>query len=252
MIRSAAFATIVGVRHGFFTRDGGCSSGLYASLNCGFGTKDSRANVAANRALAMAALDLPPERLCTLYQVHGTAVAVPHGPWLAEPPIADAVVTRTRQLALAILTADCAPVLLADSTAQVVAAIHCGWKGTLAGVIEATIGTMEQLGALPARTVAAIGPCIAQPSYEVGADLVAQHRQDPDSHRFFRPGRRADRQQFDLAGYVGHRLTRAGVGTVDCVALDTYPEDGAFFSFRRASHRGESDYGRQLSVIALA
>jgi YfiH family protein len=240
------------VRHGFFTREGGRSRDLYASLNCGLGTDDAPANVAANRGAAMVRLALPPASLRTVHQVHGTAVATADGPWPRTPPRADAVVTRTPGVAVAVLTADCAPVLLADGHARVVAAVHCGWKGTLAGVIESALDAMIALGARPATIAAAIGPCIAQASYEVGPDLrQAFSDGDAASARFFTTGR-ADRHQFDLGGYVEERLRRRGVATIDRLAHDTYADDARFFSFRRATHRGEADYGRQLSAIALA
>ena len=251
MIQSPALLNAPRLHHAFFTREGGRSSVLYESLNCGLGTQDSRANVLANRAAAMSRLALPADRLCTIRQVHGIAVAIPHGPWTGDPPVADALVTRTRSLALGVLTADCAPVLLADPQAQVVAAVHCGWKGTLAGVLEASIAAMEQLSARVDRIVAGIGPCIAQDSYEVGEDLVQRFLAvDPASESFFAPGR-VGRRQFDLPGYVRHRLERARVATIENVGGDTYPDERRFFSFRRATHRGEDSYGLQLSVITL-
>ena len=252
MIRADALAGLRGVAHGFFTREGGRSGGIYASLNCGFGSGDDRAAVAANRAIAAEALGLGAEDLRTVYQVHGREVVKPEGPWSpTAPPKADALVTDRPGLGLAILTADCAPVLLADPSAGVVGAAHAGWRGALDGVLQATVEAMAALGAAPARMLAAVGPCIAQGSYEVGAEFPAPFlAQDPGHARFFAPGR-AGRHQFDLTGYAAAMLRAAGVGTVQRLDLDTCADDRRFFSYRRATHRGERDYGRQISAIAL-
>ena len=251
MIRANALA-LPGIAHGFFTRGGGVSGGVYASLNCGFGSGDDRAAVSANRDRAMARLGLAPGALRTVYQVHGHTVATADAaPWPAEPPKADAMVADRPGTALGILTADCAPVLLADTTAGVIGAAHAGWRGALDGVVEATVAAMRARGATPARLVAAVGPCIGEASYEVGPEMQASFiAKDPVNAVYFRPGR-GDRLQFDLTGFVAAVLARAGVGTIEVVGHDTCAEAERFFSFRRATHRGERDYGRQLSAIAL-
>jgi YfiH family protein len=239
--------------HGFFTREGGVSRGIYASLNCGFGSGDERAAVTENRSRAAARLYLPASGLRTVHQVHGrSVVTVESQQWLpTAAPKADAMVTRQRGVALGILTADCAPVLLADPGAGVIGAAHAGWRGALDGVIEATVAAMTELGAQAGAIRAAVGPCIAQPSYEVGADFPAPFlAQDEINARFFSPGRNG-RHQFDLAGYVAARLAAADVGTVQVMRVDTYAEPDLCFSYRRATHQGEPDYGRQLSAIAL-
>jgi len=249
----AATLAAPGLRHAFFTREGGFSDGLYTALNCGLGSGDDLARVQANRSRAAAALGLDADRLCTVYQVHGIAVAEPDGPWAGESPRADALVTRTPGLALGILTADCAPVLFHDIAAGVIGAAHAGWKGALSGVVEATVTAMERRGARRERMVAAIGPCIVQASYEVGPDFAAPFlAQDGGNARFFTTAGAGARPRFDLAGYVAARLAGAGVGRIETLARDTYADDGRFFSFRRATHRGEPVYGRQLSAIALA
>ncbi|MCX8133816.1 MAG: peptidoglycan editing factor PgeF [Roseococcus sp.] len=232
------------VRHGFFTRRGGVSAGAYASLNCGPRSGDDPAHVAENRARAARALGAAPERLVGLRQVHG-AVVVEADPLQATPPEADALVTDRPGLALGIVTADCAPVLLADAEAGVIGAAHAGWRGAVAGVLEATVAAMERLGARRARIAAVIGPCIAQASYEVRQDLRAAVG-DP---RFFAPGRDAAHFQFDLAAYCAHRL--AGIGRVEAMGLDTLAEEGRFFSHRRRTLAGGGPLGHQLSAIML-
>lgn len=253
MITLGALNDLNGIRHAFFTRTGGVSSGLYASLNCGLGSGDDPAAVAENRAHAAGRLGVKPERMLSLYQIHSATCLAVDKPWsLDARPQADAMVTRTPGLALGILTADCAPVLFADERAKVVGAAHAGWKGALGGVIEATIERMLELGARRERIVAAIGPCIAMRSYEVGPEFPAPFRaDDPRSEDFFAPARRAGHHLFDLPGYVGHRLARAGVEMVARCPNDTLAEEDRFFSYRRACLRGEKDYGRGLSAIAL-
>lgn len=252
MIVESQFLAVPGLRHAFFTRGGGVSDGIYASLNCGMGSGDDMARVRENRSRAARALGLPDTNLCTVYQVHGIAVAEPTGPWTAEPPRADAMVTRTPGVALGILTADCAPILFHDADAGVIGAAHAGWKGALGGVAEATVAAMEALGAKRDRIAAAVGPCIAQVSYEVGPDFPAPFLdQSPDNARFFTPATADTRPRFDLAGYVLSRLTAAGIGRVEALPIDTYAAEDRFYSFRRATHRGETVYGRQLSAIAL-
>ncbi|MEI6417956.1 MAG: peptidoglycan editing factor PgeF [Sphingomonadales bacterium] len=242
---------LAGTRHGFLTRQGGVSAGLFASLNVGLGSSDDRALVQENRALAVAAV-APGAALVTLHQVHSAAVVVVDAPFPddARPP-ADAMVTNRPGLALGILTADCAPILLADEAAGVVGAAHSGWKGALAGIGAATVAAMEQLGARRENIVAAIGPCIARASYEV--DLGFHQRflvVDPEYDRFFTPGK-PGHCQFDLEGLVAATLAAAGVRQVVALGVDTYPDAARWFSFRRTTHRAEPDYGRQLSVIAL-
>ena len=242
-----------GVRHGFFTRKGGVSAGIYASNNCGLGSGDDRDAVTTNRARAAARLDVAPDRLVSLHQIHSaTAIAV-EAPWPPERnPRADAMVTKTPGIALGVLGADCVPVLLADVEARVVGAVHAGWKGALAGVIEAAVAAMAALGATPARIAAGIGPAIAQRSYEVGPEFPAPFlAQDEHNAAFFCPAVAAGRWQFDLKGYVASRLDRTGVRHPAILPHDTCAEEALFFSYRRATKRGERDYGRLLSAIAL-
>lgn len=254
MIQAAALNESDRIRHGFFTRQGGVSGGIYASMNCGPGSSDDPEHVARNRAHALSELGAGAGHLVTVHQVHGTAVAVPDGPWpLDERPKADAVVTRSANLAIGILTADCAPVLMADHDKGVIAAVHCGWKGALAGVAEAALGAMERLGAQPANITASVGPCIAQVSYEVGPEFRdAFAGEDEAYENFFDASPNAKHWQFDLRGFVEHRLASAGVGRVEVLPNDTYAETHDFFSYRRATHLKEPDYGRQLSAIMLA
>jgi polyphenol oxidase len=245
-------AALAGMRHGFFTRHGGVSQGDYASLNCGLGSRDDRAAVAENRARV--ARFLGAESLITAHQVHSATAVIVEKPWrVGERPRADAIVTATPGIALGVLTADCAPVLFADPQAGVVGAAHAGWRGALAGVLEATLAAMEQLGASHARIEAAVGPCIAQPAYEVGFEFEhAFLAADGESARFFaRPdGLEASRPHFDLPGYARHRLARAGV-PARTLAPCTYAEAEDFFSYRRSQARKEADYGRQISAIVL-
>lgn len=249
VIRSAALADLP---HGFCGRQGGVSTGLVAGLNVGMGSisaeGDTAAAVAENRARAVAAV-LPGARLVTVYQVHSAACVTVTAPWPDDQrPHADAMVTNRPGLMLGILTADCAPVLLADRAAGVIGAAHAGWKGALAGVTDQTIAAMGALGASTARIAAAIGPCIAQASYEVDDGFRARFA-DADA-TFFSAGR-AGHWQFDLEGYVAQRLALAGVATVDRLGLDTYTAPAKFFSFRRATHRQEAAYGRQIALIGL-
>ena len=239
-----------GFAHGFFGRQGGVSTGLYESLNCGPGSRDAAEAVAENRRRVSAAL-APGAALVSLSQIHSPIV---HTLCEAPPqrPEGDAMVTATRGLALGILTADCAPVLLADHDAKVIGAAHAGWKGALGGVLEATLEAMENLGASRTRIAAAVGPCISQANYEVNwefrdrfLELGLKHR------RFFVPSEREGHYRFDLPGYVAHRLTAAGLASVETLGICTYPPENGFFSFRRTTHAGESDYGRQVSAILL-
>jgi polyphenol oxidase len=253
MIRIPALETCSGIQHGFLTRKGGVSEGVFDSLNCGYGSGDETANVRANRGHAAAKLRLGADDLATLYQIHSAEVVEVSEPWcLADRPRADAMVTNTPGLALGILTADCVPVLFADMQSRIIGAAHAGWKGALAGVVEATVAAMEKLGAERSRIMVAIGPCIRQPSYEVGPELrQAFLDQDSVHGRYFSPSVRDQHFMFDLAGYVRDSAGRAGVGDVADVARDTYAEEELFYSYRRATHRGESDYGRGISLISL-
>jgi YfiH family protein len=243
-----------GIRHAFFTREGGVSDGLFASLNCGFGSRDDAAKVAENRGRAMAALGLAPDRLATCYQVHSPDVVVVEEPWRREDnPRADAMVTKRAGVALGILTADCAPVLFADAEARIIGAAHAGWRGALGGVLEATVAAMRKLGADPRRIRAGIGPCIAQASYEVGPEFPTPFLAETAANAaFFRPAARAGHFLFDLAGYAAERLRRLGIGHIEHTGGDTAAEDARFFSYRRSCLRKEPDYGRELSAICLA
>ena len=249
----AASLKLAGIRHAFFTRDGGVSGGCYQSLNGGIGSRDAAANVAENRSRMAAALGVEPRRLVTAYQVHSPDVVVAETPWPAEHrPRADAIVTRMRALAIGVTTADCGPVLFADPHAGVIGAAHAGWRGALAGVIEATVAAMERLGAARHDIRAAIGPMIRQSNYEVGDDLIARFAAaDRASSRFFAPAARPGHALFDLSGYVAARLQRAGVGAIEDLADCTYGDPARFFSYRRATHRAEADYGRHVNAIAL-
>jgi polyphenol oxidase len=249
----AASLTLTGIRHAFFTRAGGVSSGLYASLNGGVGSQDEAGKVIENRARMAAALGVEPGRLLTAYQSHSPKVVAAEAPWTSEArPQADAIVTRMRALAIGVTTADCGPVLLADPRTGVIGAAHAGWRGALTGILEATIAAMERLGASRRQIRAAIGPMIRQANYEVGPDLVARFRaEDPASSRFFAPASRDAHAMFDLAGYVAARLQRAGVTEVEDLGVCTYGDPERFFSYRRTTHRAEADYGRHVNAIAL-
>ena len=238
--------------HGFFGRRGGVSTGEVAGLNIGYGSRDDRAAIAVNRRRAVDAL-LPGAELVTVHQVHSADVVYADAAWAQDDrPHADGLVTDRPGLLLGILTADCAPILLADEEAGIIGAAHAGWRGALAGVADATVDAMVRLGADRNAIAAAVGPCIARTSYEV--DDTFRDRflaEDGENARFF--AERADgKPHFDLASYVVHRLRAAGVGTVEALQLDTYAEEDRFYSFRRATHRGEADYGRQVAMIALS
>ena len=253
MITVSALNDFPKLRHGFFTRDGGVSQGLYASLNCGQGSGDDPEAVRLNRARAMETLELPPEALVTLHQAHTTQVVVVDRAWPSgERPMADALVTTVPGLALGILTADCAPVLLADARRGIIGAAHAGWRGALGGVLETVCAAMVGLGARPTQMVAAIGPCIAQRSYEVGPEFPAPFlAQTPDNSDYFAPSRRPGHFLFDLPGYVARRLAGLGIAQVVRTPCDTCVEESRFFSYRRATLAGQTDYGRQLSVVVL-
>jgi YfiH family protein len=252
-LSSPLLAAQPGIRHAFFTRRGGVSLGVYASLNLGPGSSDDAADVRENRRRAAGYFGIEPSRLLTGYQIHSAHAMTVDGPWQDRPSQGDAVVTATPGLACGALAADCAPVLIADAEAGVVAAAHAGWKGALGGVVAAAVMAMTALGARPGRMVAAIGPCIGPGSYEVGLDFLEKFIAGaPDAALFFQPGVAADKRMFDLPGFVLDRLHQAGVGQSEWIGLDTYADADRFYSNRRALHRGEADYGRLLSAIMLA
>ena len=253
MIEARNLSRIADIRHGFFTRRGGCSTGIYASLNCGLGSNDEPASVARNRQHVATSLGLSAGELVTVYQVHSPTVVTVTGPWVREDtPEADAMVTAAPGVGLGILTADCAPVLFADGEAGVVGAAHAGWRGALGGVCEATVAAMTGLGARADRMAVAVGPSISKANYEVGAEFRAAFlADDADLDRFFSPSIRAGHHMFDLPGFIEHRLAAAGVGSVERMDLCTYAGEADFYSYRRATHRAEPDYGRQISAITL-
>jgi YfiH family protein len=253
MLQSSVLSALAGIRHGFFTRTGGVSTGCYESLNGGVGSDDVPAHVAENRARMATAVGVLPERLISAYQIHSPVVVTVDAPWgVNARPKADAIVTRAPGLAIAVSTADCGPILFADAGAGVIGAAHAGWRGALCGVAEATIAAMEQCGADRSRIVAALGPMIRQQNYEVGPEFVVQFAADESGNeRFFRSAPRAGHSLFDLAGYIAARLARAGIGHIDDLDRCTYAEPQSFFSYRRSVHRREPDYGRHLNAIAL-
>jgi YfiH family protein len=240
---------LVGVTHGFFTREGGVSQGIFASLNCGLGSGDDVALVTENRARVQA--ELGAAALVSAYQVHGVDVAVVTGPFEERPKV-DAMVSATPGVAIGVLTADCGPVLFADEKAKVVGACHAGWKGALLGVTDATIIAMEKLGARRENIVAILGPTISQANYEVGPEFPKPFLADnPQAKAYFTPSVKKDHHMFDLPRFLVDRMKRFGVGTVADLGLCTYAEEDWFFSYRRATHRAEKDYGRLISAIGL-
>lgn len=240
-----------GIRHGFFTRTGGVSEGIYRGLNVGVGSADARDAVTENRRRVAAWLKVPAERLTTLHQVHSPDAIHVTAPFAGDRPKADAMVTATPGLALGVLTADCGPVLFADGKAGVIGAAHAGWRGAFGGVLENTIAAMERLGARRGDIVAVLGPSIGPRSYEVGPEFVARLVEDVrGNEQYFVASQRGGHAMFDLNAYTLDRLRRAGVGT-DHIGLCTYEEEEMLFSYRRATHRGEPDYGRQISGIVL-
>ncbi len=241
------------LRHGFFTRAGGVSRGIYAGLNCGYGSNDAPSDVRENRRRVAEAMAVPADGLLTVHQVHSAVAVAAETPWAPDgAPKADALVSDRPGLALGVLTADCTPVLFADPEAGVIAAAHAGWRGAAGGILEATLAAMAAKGARPARIRCAIGPTIAQASYQVGEDMrAAALAEDEAAAPFFGADGEPGRFRFDLPGYVGARLRRAGAGAVEDLARDTYDEEDLFFSYRRACHRGEADYGRLIAAIAL-
>jgi polyphenol oxidase len=253
MIISAPTLRLAGFPHGFFNRHGGVSDGPYATLNGGLGSRDRASSVAENRARMAQALGVKPHALLTAYQTHSPDVVIVDNPWPADArPHADAIVTRTPRLAVGVTTADCGPILFADPVARVIGAAHAGWRGALAGIVDATVTAMKSLGAQPERICAALGPTIRQQNYEVGPDLITRFAaEDAANERFFAPAARKSHAVFDLAGYIRSRLLRAGIRQVEDLALCTYGDAAQFFSFRRSTHLNESDYGRHVSAIAL-
>ena len=254
MLQAAALSSLPGIRHAFFTRQGGVSGGIYASLNGGVGSSDHPGHVAENRALMAAALGVRPENFVTAYQIHSPEVVTVERPWAPDArPRADALVTRVAGLAIGVSIADCGPVLFADAGARVVGAAHAGWRGALTGVIEATIAAMERCGADRNSIVAATGPMIRQENYEVGPEFVDRFKADDAANaRFFTPGPRTGQAMFDLAGFIAARLAGAGIRHVEDIGRCTYADGATFYSYRRSVHQSEPDYGRHINAIALA
>jgi YfiH family protein len=254
MLQALSLAELEGLHHAFFTRAGGVSQGVYATLNGGVGSNDAPDKVAENRARMAVALGVTADRLLTPYQIHSPDVAIVEEPWTQHNrPRADGVVTHVARLAIGVSTADCGPLLFADSQAGVIGAAHAGWRGALSGVIEATVAAMEKLGASRARISAALGPTIQQANYEVGPEFVARFTAaDADNARFFAASPNAGHGMFDLPGYIATRIQRAGIVNFEDLGLCTYAEADRFYSFRRTTHRNEPDYGRHINAIALA
>jgi YfiH family protein len=253
MITLASLGDLDGIRHGFMTRHGGVSQGIYASLNCGIGSNDDAARVRENRSRALALAGLEQSRLLTAYQIHSPDVAIVTQAWADDDqPRVDAMVTKTKGLALGVLSADCVPVLFADPEAKVVGAAHAGWRGALTGVLQATVAAMCDLGARRSHIHAAVGPCIGAASYEVGGEFPAPFlAQDPGHEGFFRPSARDGHHMFDLEGYVVALLRGFGLAEIEAAHRDTCAEGQSFFSYRRSVLRGEPDYGRHVSLIGL-
>jgi len=252
MIAAPELTAQTGIAHGFFERNGGVSSGIYATLNTGLGSNDRREDVLENRRRVADAMAVPPEHLLTLYQVHSADVVHVRSPADAKAVKADAMVTTTPGLALGVLSADCAPVLFADGQAGVIGAAHAGWGGAFRGVLEATADAMVALGARREAIKAVVGPCIAQASYEVGPEFLERFVDaDGANARHFVPSTRQDHHMFDLPGYALERLRCAGLSAPVWLGLDTCADPARFFSYRRSVHRAEGDYGRQISAIAL-
>lgn len=252
-LQSTSLSAHNGIAHGFFTREGGVSGGIYASLNCGPGSKDRPEDVAENRRRVADDLGTGAERLVSPYQIHSADVFVAEAPWTRNTaPKADALVTREPGLAIGVSTADCVPVLFADAKASVVGAAHAGWRGALSGVLEATIDAMEKLGAKREAITAAVGPAISQTAYEVGEEFRATFLEaDAANARFFAVPAAGAKPHFDLPGYAAMRLRDAGISLVDELDVCTYPQENRLFSYRRSCHRSEDDYGRQISAIVI-
>lgn len=253
MIILGVLGDLPGIRHGFMTRAGGVSEGIYDSLNCGLGSDDERARVLENRRRVLQLAGIPAKSLLTAYQVHSPDVLVVEEEWRdgARPKV-DALVTTRKNIAIAASSADCVPILFADPDARVVAAAHAGWRGAVGGVLQATVKQMCALGAKPERIRAGIGPCIGPASYEVGPDFPAPFlAQNPTNARFFRPAQRTGHHMFDLEAYVAAELAAMKLGAIEVAHRDTCAEADTFFSYRRSCLRKEPDYGRHVSVIGL-
>jgi polyphenol oxidase len=251
-LASPLLSAIPGLRHAFFTREGGVSGGLYDSLNGGIGSNDDPAHVAENRRRMAEEMAVAPSHFLSVHQIHSPDAVVATGPWQGPSrPRADAIVTRTEGLAIGVTAADCGPILFVDPGARVIGAAHAGWKGALTGIVESTVAAMEKLGAERGGIVAAIGPLIRQHSYEVGGEFVERFVEaDAENAPFFLPAEREGHAMFDLAGYIRMRLENAGVLMIDDIGVDTY-SDERFYSYRRSVHRKEPDYGRHVHAIAL-
>jgi polyphenol oxidase len=252
MTASPLLSAIPGLRHAFFTREGGVSEGVYASLNGGIGSQDDPARVTENRRRMAEQMGVAPERFLSVWQTHSPDAVVVTGPWEGTTrPQADAMVTRTEGLAIGVTAADCGPILFVDPNARVIGAAHAGWKGALTGIVESTVDAMEKLGAERSGIVAAIGPLIRQHSYEVGGEFLERFVEaDAENTLFFIPSAREGHAMFDLAGFIRTRLENAGVLMIDDTCIDTY-SDERFYSYRRSVHRKEPDYGRHVHAIAL-
>jgi YfiH family protein len=251
-LASPLLSAIPGLRHAFFTREGGISDGIYSSLNGGLGSHDDPAKVAENRRRMAEEMGVGPDHLLTVHQIHSPDTVVASGPWQgASRPRADAIVTRSEGLAICATAADCGPILLADPNARVIGAAHAGWKGALTGILESVVDAMERLGADRSGIVAAIGPLIRHHSYEVGGEFVERFIEaDAENALFFIPSAREGHAMFDLAGFIRMRLENAGVRMIDDIGVDTY-SDERFYSYRRSVHLKEPDYGRHIHAIAL-
>jgi polyphenol oxidase len=252
MLSSSLLAAVPGLRHAFFTREGGVSDGVYAGLNGGLGSNDDPDRVRENRRRMAEHMGVAPAQLLSVHQIHSPDAIVATGPWEGPvPPKADAIVTASPGLAISVTAADCGPVLLVDPSARVIGAAHAGWKGALTGIVESTILAMEKLGADRGHMVAAIGPLIRQHSYEVGGEFVERFLDaDANSAMYFIPSHRDGHAMFDLAGFIRTRLENAGILMIDDLGIDTY-SDERFYSYRRSVHRKEADYGRHVHAIAL-
>lgn len=251
-IEAPALTTLPGIAHAFFTREGGVSEGIYASLNGGLGSSDARERILENRRRMASYLGVAQDHLLSVHQVHSPDTAIVSGPFAGEKPKADAMATRTPGLALGISTADCGPVLFADAEARVIGAAHAGWRGAFTGVLESTLEAMESLGARRARIIAVLGPTISKAAYEVGPEFVERFMAADAGHqRYFAPSGKEGHALFDLPALIGARLQAAGVGEFVDLGLCTYTDEKRFFSYRRTTHRGEPDYGRLISAIAL-
>ena len=251
-IEAPELACYPNLHHAFFTRQGGVSEGIYASLNGGLGSFDDPGRVAENRRRMTHDLGVAPDALISVHQTHSAEAVLVEGPWTGERPKADGMVTAVPGIALGVTTADCGPILFADPHAGAIGAAHAGWRGAATGILEATVDAMERIGARRDRIVAVLGPTIGQGAYEVGPDFVDRLvSADPGNRVFFRPGERTGHAMFDLPGYIEGRLEAAGIGEFANLGLCTYSDEERFFSYRRTTHRGEPDYGRLISAIVL-